>query len=351
MILSTPVALPAGLPRFSQEDELMLMGSCFASNIGTRLLEAKFRCDVNPYGVLYNPMSVATALCEILEEQRYEASELFYYRDCWHSPMHHGDFSTADSEETLRRINRRLEAACKRMPHISTLLITFGTAWVYEWKGKFPPTLEEECSIPHTISGRTERAGCVVANCHKLPESCFWCRRLTVEEIVERYACLLNTLWNLNPQLKVIFTVSPIRHVRDGLHANQLSKAVLLLAIERLQEMFPDLVSYFPAYELMLDELRDYRFYADDMLHPSPVAVDYIWEKFKQTCFSETALKVAEDCGKIQKALAHKPFHPNSPEYKRFLGQIVLKIDELSGKYPYLDLQKERELCHILSRP
>lgn len=350
MIFVTPVALPTGLPRISQADELMLMGSCFASNIAARLLEAKFRCDVNPYGVLYNPVSIATSLREILAGKRYEADELFFYRECWHSPMHHGDFSTADREETLGRINSRLKGASERMERLSALLITFGTAWVYEWGSEFPANMPGE-PICHPTFEQVGKAGQVVANCHKLPDSCFRRRRLTVDEIVEEYSRLLRDIWMVNPQLKVVFTVSPIRHVRDGLHANQLSKAVLLLAVERLHEMFPQSVSYFPAYELVLDELRDYRFYADDMLHPSPMAVEYIWEKFKQACLSETALKVAEECGKIQKALAHKPFHPGSLEYKRFLGQIVLKIDELSRKYPYLDLQKERELCHILSRP
>ena len=145
----------------------------------------------------------------------------------------------------------------------------------------------------------------------------------------------------------MILTVSPIRDARDGMHANQLSKATLLLAIDRLQAAFQESVFYFPAYELILDELRDYRFYAEDMVHPSDMAVQYVWERFSSACFSEETLQIIEESENIRRGLAHKPFHPDSEEYKRFLGQIVLKIDRLNGKYPYLDFQKERELCHI----
>ena len=185
-----------------------------------------------------------------------------------------------------------------------------------------------------------------MGNCHKLPEKEFTRRRLTVDEIVSDYVSLLSGLLARNSGLKVIFTVSPIRHVREGMHANQLSKSVLLLAVDRLQAAFPENVFYFPAYELVLDELRDYRFYAEDMVHPSEVAVQYVWERFSSACFSPETLHIIEESENIRRALAHKPFHPGSEEYKRFLGQIVLKIDRLNGKYPYLDFQKERELCH-----
>ena len=157
----------------------------------------------------------------------------------------------------------------------------------------------------------------------------------------------LRTLLARIPRLKVLFTVSPIRHVRDGMHANQLSKATLLLAVNQLQATFPEHVFYFPAYELLLDELRDYRFYAEDMVHPSETAIRYVWERFTRSCISADALRIMEESENIRKMLSHKPFYPASEEYKRFLGQIVLKIDQLNGKYPYLDFQKEREICRI----
>ncbi|RGN31191.1 GSCFA domain-containing protein [Bacteroides oleiciplenus] len=319
----TPVELPSGLPLLTQSDELLLMGSCFATNMGALLADAKFRPDINPFGVLYNPLSVSAALREVAAGRIYTEEDLFFFRECWHSPMHHGDFSSPSAEEALQRINTRLQAAHARIHQLECLLLTFGTSWVYE---------------------QTEH---IVANCHKQPESVFTRRQLSVQEIVSDYTSLFSGLIARNPKLKVIFTVSPIRHVRDGMHANQLSKATLLLAIDQLQATFPEHVFYFPAYELLLDELRDYRFYADDMVHPSPQAVRYVWEKFVQTCLSEDALEIMQESENINKALSHKPFHPESDGYKRFLGQIVLKIDRLNKKYPYLDFQNEKEICHI----
>ena len=325
MNLFTPVDLPADLPQLAHTDCLMALGSCFATGMGERLADAKFRCDVNPYGVLYNPSSISAALREIVAGKSYGRQDLFFFRECWHSPMHHGDFSSPDAEETLQRINTRIAGAHREIFNLDCLLITFGTAWVY---------------------GQNE-TGRIVANCHKQPEKCFTRRRLTVGEIVTDYTSLLSGLLARNPKLRVLFTVSPIRHVRDGLHANQLSKSTLLLAVDRLQEAFPGNVFYFPAYELVLDELRDYRFYAEDLVHPSEPAVRYVWERFSSVCFSAETLRIIEESENIRKSLAHKPFHPESEEYKRFLGQIVLKIDRLNGKYPYLDFQKEREICHI----
>ena len=325
----TPVELPADLPRLSHADKLMFLGSCFANNIGARLTDAKFRCNLNPYGVLYNPLSISAALREIVVGKVYDADSLFFFRELWHSQMHHGDFSSSDMEESLEHINKRLQEAHKDISRLDCLLLTFGTAWVYESKA----------------------TGRIVANCHKQPESCFTRRMLSVNEVILDYTSLLSGLLALNPQLKVIFTVSPIRHVRDGMHANSLSKATLLLAIEQLKAAFPGHILYFPAYELLMDELRDYRFYAEDMVHPSEVAVRYVWERFVQTCISKEALQIMEESENIRKALSHKPFHPDSEEYKRFLGQIVLKIDQLNGKYPTLDFQKEREICHTRLKP
>ncbi|ADV43327.1 GSCFA domain protein [Bacteroides helcogenes P 36-108] len=319
----TPVDSPLCLLRLSHADRLLSLGSCFAANMGTRLLEAKFCCDVNPYGVLYNPLSISAVLREIAGGKIYGIEDLFFFRECWHSPMHHGDFSSPDVEETLRHINGRLQAAHAHLWQTDCLLLTFGTAWVYAQKD----------------------TGKIVANCHKQPEAVFMRRRLSVDEIVADYTALLSELLAKNTKLKILFTVSPIRHIRDGMHANQLSKATLLLAIDRLKTAFADNVFYFPAYEILLDELRDYRFYAEDMVHPSEVAARYVWERFMQSCISAESLRIIEESENIRKSLSHKPFHPESDEYKRFLGQIVLKIERLNGKYPYLDFQKEREIC------
>ncbi len=326
MKLTTPIDMPAGLPRLSQAHHMLLMGSCFATEMGERLLQAKFPCEVNPFGVLYNPLSIAVALHEIGSGKHYVKEMLFRHQNLWHSPMHHGDFSSASPEETLQCINRRIDYAHKAMQHLDALLLTWGTAWVYE----------------------DAETRCVVGNCHKLPDKNFLRRRLSVEEIVAEYTGLLHRLFAHRPQLRVLLTVSPIRHLRDGLHDNQLSKSTLLLAADALRQRFPQQVSYFPAYEILLDELRDYRFYADDMVHPSSLAVEYVWQRFSQSCFTDDALQIAGQCEEIHKMLAHKPFHPEADAYKRFLEQIVLKIERLNEKYPYLVLQNERELCHTL---
>ena len=329
MDFRTKVELPASLPPVTHAGQILLLGSCFAENMGRQLAENKFRVDVNPFGILYNPFSVSTALVEILKGKVYQEEDLFAYKECWHSPMHHGSFSAFTPEETLNTINSRLHHAYKKLPELNWLMVTMGTAYVYKQK----------------------ESGQVVANCHQLPESHFLRYRLSVEEIVEDYTALITEMSALNPDLKWLFTVSPIRHIRDGMHANQLSKSTLLLAIDRLQQLFPERVFYFPSYEIILDELRDYRFYADDMLHPSPLAIRYLWERFSETFFSSETKQVIVAVQDIRRDLAHKPFHPESEAYQRFLGQIVLKIERLIGKYPYLDFQKETELCHMRLNP
>ena len=328
MNLNTPVEIPSGFIPIHHAQRLLIMGSCFAENIGTLLAENKFQVDINPFGILYNPLSISMALREIIRKRLYEESDLFSYREYWHSPMHHGSFSAATPEEVVRNIRVRLEQAHKELKQLDWLMLTFGTAYVYEQK----------------------KTGKVVANCHKLPEKDFVRRRLETDEITEDYILLLDELISLNPKIKILFTVSPIRHVRDGMHANQLSKSVLLLAIDRLMQRSPQATFYFPSYEIILDELRDYRFYADDMVHPSSLAVNYLWERFSETFFCPETQALIKECATIRKAIAHKPFHPESEEYKRFLGQIVLKIERLNGKYPYLDFEKETNMCRLALR-
>lgn len=326
MKMFTRVEPPGPLPCICHTHRLMLLGSCFATNIGACLSAAKFRCDVNPFGVLYNPLSISVAIRRIMSGEPYREEELFFWQGCWHSPMHHGDFSAPTPQETLSGINERLCRAHDEFDSLDFLLVTWGTAWVYEYRA----------------------TGLVAGNCHKRPERDFLRRRLSVDEVVSDCTALFSALFERNRRLSVVLTVSPIRHVRDGLHANQLSKSVLLLAAECLQEAFPGRIFYFPAYELLLDELRDYRFYSDDLVHPSSMAVEYVWERFVQWCVSPDALPVMEECESLHKALGHRPLRPASDEYKRFLEQIVLKIERLKGKYPYLDLKNEAETCHTL---
>ena len=209
MNFTTLVELPKGLPPITHARQLLLLGSCFAENIGNLLKDNFFRCDINPFGILYNPLSVSEALRQILSGKTYTTSDLFFFRDCWHSAMHHGAFSAALPNDVLQNINTRLQQAHARIKDVDWLLLTWGTAWVYE-------------------QGENKR---IVSNCHKQPEKLFVRRKLAVEEIVKEYTCLLRELREQNPGLKVLLTVSPIRHIRDGMHANQISKALSLIHI------------------------------------------------------------------------------------------------------------------------
>ena len=273
MILTTTIDIPKGPFGFGYEEPIMLMGSCFAENIGERLSDNQFKTDLNPFGTLYNPASVASALKRLLHPVPFTTTDLFQQDGVYHSFAHHSRFSSTSEADCLEQINNRLNDSATFLTKASRLIITFGTAYVYQLKS----------------------SGEVVTNCHKLPEKLFERSMLSVETITEEWQILLQQLWQHNPLLKVLFTVSPIRHWKDGAHGNQLSKATLLLAIDQLQQRFPKQIHYFPAYELMMDELRDYRFYADDMLHPSPLATDYIWERFKESLLTNEALKLLDD--------------------------------------------------------
>lgn len=321
----TPVEIPRSRVEVGHEHSILLMGSCFAENIGRRLTENKFVCDTNPFGVLYNPLSIAKALRQVMDGQLYQedAPELFEYGGLWHSWMHHSAFSAPSREECLSYINGRLAGAHAFLPTAHRVLITFGTAYVY----------------------RHRERGMMVGNCHKLPERTFIRERLTPDEIVEEYTALIGELAEVNPDVHILFTVSPIRHLRDGLHANQLSKATLLLAIDRLCQLMPERCSYFPAYEIMMDELRDYRFYADDMMHPTPLAVEHIWKRFTDVFFPLRTKKFLQAWEEIRQALAHRPFHPEGEQYKQFLSQIELRIHRLKEKYPTFDAENELLLC------
>ncbi|WP_455671846.1 GSCFA domain-containing protein [Phocaeicola sp.] len=322
MNFRTQVELPKKETEIRHSDRIMLFGSCFAENIGKLLSANKFRCDVNPFGILYNPLSVAEAIRQILSHTTYKESDLFCTAGGWHSFMHHSVFSAGSADECLSQINARLEKAFRELPQTDVLIITWGTAWVYSLK----------------------ETGRVVGNCHKQPDRLFVRRLLSVDEIVGEYLPLIKEWRKTNDKLKILFTVSPIRHAKDGLHGNQISKSTLLLAIDALQRLCSG-CHYFPSYEIMMDELRDYRFYADDMLHPSQVAVSYLWECFNESYFSTETKRIIKEWEEIRKGLNHKPFDAHSEAYRKFLTQIVLKINQLKEKFPYFELQKELEQC------
>ena len=308
----TPIQIPPSTIRIGYEHRTMIFGSCFAEAIGQRLSDLLFPVDLNPFGILYNPDSIAAAIRRLMDGNLFTADELTRYDDLYHSLLHHGSFSAPTADECLEQINARLSAGAEFLAAADRIIVTFGTSYVYRWKG----------------------TGAVVGNCHKMPDSYFRRERLSVDEIADTWLPLMDCIHRRRPTLKWIFTVSPVRHLRDGAHENNLSKSVLLLAIEKLISPYPTIANYFPAYELMMDELRDYRFYAEDMCHPSPAAVRYIGDRFESTYMDTKTRAWLRRAEALHRDLQHRPIHPDSEAYRRFLVQTKLKLKQLRAELP-----------------
>ena len=311
MKLYTSVDIAPSPKKIAYNDKILLLGSCFADNIGTKFGEYYFQTTVNPYGTLYNPASIAKAISGI--GNGVSDIGIIEHNGLWHSLSHHGSFSRADKEVLVRACEQSKVQLREALQQASIMIIAFGTAWVYEYEDK------------------------VVANCHKLPANRFVRRRMTVDEIVEIWQPILAAM----PNKHWIFTVSPIRHVKDGLHENQISKAILLQAVDRLTAKQLDSpiggLSYFPSYEIMLDELRDYRFYAEDMVHPSQVAVDYIWQRFMDTYMTADTQNEMRTLHQLWRDRHHRFLHPDSPEAQQFAAHIKTRLQQLQPRYPWLE--------------
>lgn len=289
------------------QEHLLSLGSCFAEQIAQRLAEAKFRIVSNPTGILFNPLSIAEAIRSYATPVQQE--ELHHEAERWFHYAFHGSFSAPTAEEALLRMNTARRVGAEALRRADVVLITFGTAWVYE------------------------REGSVVANCHRQPATEFTRRRLSVEEIVACYEELLRT--DLAGK-RVILTVSPVRHIGDTLSGNSVSKATLRLAAEHLAEKV-EAVEYYPSYEIVTDDLRDYRFYADDLAHPSPQAVAYIWEHFSQALLSPRAQALLPEVEAICQAAAHRPLNPQSDAHRALCQKMLARIDAL----PEVDFHTE----------
>lgn len=300
--------------KVSYDSRLLFMGSCFASNIGSYFTETGFNAMVNPFGVLYNPISIAGAIERLISGDLYRSDNLKYYNGLWQSFDHHSQFNHEDQEQCLHTINQSLIQGAQFLKNADYLFITFGTSWVYEWN-------------------ETDK---IVSNCHKFPASHFNRFLASQIQITERYKKLITQLHWFNPDLKIILTVSPVRHWKDGAHGNQISKAILLLSIEELCQQYEHLL-YFPAYEILLDELRDYRFFDDDMLHPSSSAVKYIRSRFTMAWLDNTAHKFIKSMEQIKNALNHRPFNPRSEQHQLFLQKTLIKLEEMKKAFPNID--------------
>lgn len=319
MKFTTQIDIPSPSFRINHGHTLMIFGSCFSENIGNYITNSKFKVFVNPFGISYNPMSIVRALTSILENKSFSEKDLICKKGQYSHWMLHGSFSHANPLSVTESANKNLIKAIEYIHNVDYIFITFGTAFVYQLK----------------------ETGEIVNNCHKMPAALFSRRMLRVEEIVDTYQHIISELFKRNKKAHIIFTISPIRHWKDGAHGNQLSKSTLLLATNHLQNIFSDRISYFPSYELILDELRDYRFYAEDMLHPNAQAIAYCWEKFCNTYFDKNTMEIIHQWSSIYKSLLHNPIHKESEEHKQFLTTLLSRVENFSQKHPNIDCCKE----------
>jgi hypothetical protein len=308
----------------THQSKLMLVGSCFTENIGEKLRKHKFEVYENPNGILFNPVSVSEAIINVIECKEYTADDLFNYNEGWHSWQHHSRFSDITVEDALQKINTTTKEANTFLKKADYILITLGSAWIY--------TL--------TDKALNAKVGTVAANNHKAPADWFDKRLLRVDQAILVLATMLDRLGAFNPDIKIIFTISPVRHLREGAINNNRSKAVLIQAVHDLLERLGKLY-YFPAYELVIDDLRDYRFFAEDLVHPNYYATQYVWEKFVDSCISEDSKKLMQDIAEINNAFNHKPFNATSNQHKNFLKSYYDKVNQLQKQHNYLDFSKE----------
>ena len=311
MEFRTQVPIPSWDLKIDHSSNVLLLGSCFVENIGKKLEYHKFQTLQNPFGILFHPAAIGSFLKAVEQGKQFSEEDVFFHNERWHSFEAHSAISSAGREKLLQNLNSAVQETFEFLKNATHVIITLGTAWGYKNKA----------------SGKT------VANCHKLPQREFEKELLEVDAQV---AVCVDIIRNINPKSVVIFTVSPVRHLKDGFVENQQSKARLILAVHRAISHKTD-THYFPSYELMMDELRDYRFYAEDMVHPNQVAIDYIWKRFSEAYMSSETQAVMQEVEQIQRGLAHRPFDPDSKAHQQFLENLQEKMKLLKTKYPSLE--------------
>jgi hypothetical protein len=311
MNFRTQVPISTATKPIDYNCKIILLGSCFAENIGDKFEYYKFQNTVNPFGIIFNPVSIEKMISKVVTATVFTEADIFFYNERWHSFDVHSDLSNESKEELLTSLNSILKQTKKQLQAASQVIITYGTSWVY----------------------RNIENNEIVANCHKVPQKEFKKELLSIETIKESIKQTIQFIHSLNPDSNIIFTISPVRHIKDGFVENQWSKANLISGIHQVLSQSE---TYFPSYEIMMDELRDYRFYAEDMLHPNQVAIDYIWERFKETSISKTAFPIMDEVESIQKSLSHKPFNPKAESHLKFELKRKEKITKLVSKYPFI---------------
>lgn len=294
--------------------KIVSLGSCFAVNMAEKLEYFKFQSTCNPFGILFHPLAIEKLISFIVAKKQFTEEDVFFYNERWHSFDVHSDWSNSNKEELIANLNTIIKSAYEQITEATNIIITYGTSWVYR-------NIDEDA---------------IVANCHKVPQKQFEKNLLSIEAIKKSIEKTIDLIRKVNSDCTIIFTVSPVRHSKDGFVENQVSKAHLISAIYQIVNNKPQIASYFPSYEIMMDELRDYRFYNEDMIHPSQVAIDYIWERFFETQLSDEIYPIMSQVCNIQKGLQHRPFNQDSESHKDFKEKLEQKIAKLIAEYSFM---------------
>ncbi|AZQ60388.1 GSCFA domain-containing protein [Maribacter sp. MJ134] len=316
MNLQTQISFRKADKQIDYASELMLLGSCFSEHIGAKLDYFKFRTLQNPFGILFHPLAIENLITRAIQKRGYTPEDLFYHNERWHCFDAHSNTSNLSKEKVLEGLNGQLRKTEQLLSKASHIIITLGTGWTYQKR----------------------ETGVTVANCHKIPQKEFKKQLLTVDEITASLQRTIQQIRTVNKNAELVFTISPVRHLKDGFVENQRSKAHLIAAVHDIVNAYADgeksRVAYFESYELMMDELRDYRFYKADMIHPNTLAIDYIWEKFSEVWVSDDAQVTMELVEEIQRGLDHRPFNPNSEQHQKFRESLKEKISYIKKEHP-----------------
>lgn len=315
MILQTKIPLEKQTNNLvDYNSNLLLIGSCFVENIGEKLAYFKFQNFQNPFGILFQPKAIETLISNAINQKKYSEKDIFFHNEQWHSFEAHSKLSATTAFDLLNTLNGQIEITNKQLRKATHIIITLGTAWVY----RFLETNQ------------------LVANCHKVPQKQFKKELLSVDAISKSLQNTVNLIKTVNPNASIIFTVSPVRHTKDGFIENTQSKAHLITAIHNVIPNAEVKGIYFPSYEIMMDELRDYRFYNEDMLHPNTTSINYIWEKFQEVWMCDETSKIMDQVDAVQKGMRHKPFNPNSEAHQKFLKNLEIKKTYLQAHFDHI---------------
>ena len=316
MQFTTKISIPKSDHQIDYNSKILSLGSCFAVNIGDKFDYFKFQNTTNPFGILFHPLAIEKLIDFAVSQKNFTQEDLFFHNERWHCFDAHSDLSNPNKDELLQNLNEILKSTYQQIAESTHIIITYGTSWVY----------------------RNIETNKIVANCHKVPQKQFVKELLSVETIKKSIKTILDLIQKINPNVTIILTISPVRHLKDGFVENQLSKAYLISALHQVLQTEHCKINteYFPSYEIMMDELRDYRFYAEDMIHPSQIAIDYIWERFSETNISIETHPIMVEVSTIQKGLAHRPFNINSESHQQFLSKLQDKIVKLQQQFPQI---------------